>query len=84
VTQWLLGIRPEHDGLRVDPCLPASWPGFTARRHFRGATYDLRVHKEVGTVGRVRSLVVDGAPVPGTVVPVAPAGAVVVVEAEIA
>ena len=25
VTQWILGIRPEHDGLRVDPCLPRDW-----------------------------------------------------------
>jgi cellobiose phosphorylase len=83
VTQWLLGIRPEHDGLRIDPCLPASWPGFTARRHFRGATYDIRVHKDVGAVGRVGSLVVDGTAMAGTVVPVAPAGAVVLVEARI-
>ena len=32
ITQWILGIRPEHDGLRIDPCLPAAWNGFTARR----------------------------------------------------
>jgi cellobiose phosphorylase len=83
ITQWVLGIRPEHDGLRIDPCLPASWPGFSARRHFRGATYDIRVRKDLGVVGRVHSLVVDGTTVAGSVVPVAPAGAVVVVEAEI-
>jgi cellobiose phosphorylase len=39
VTQWILGIRPEHDGLRVDPCLPPGWDGFRASRRFRGATY---------------------------------------------
>src|SRR5690606_10375789 len=22
VTQWILGIRPDHEGLRIDPCLP--------------------------------------------------------------
>ena len=33
-------IRPEHDGLRIDPCVPASWNGFTALRRFRGR--DLR------------------------------------------
>ncbi|MGH2928728.1 MAG: GH36-type glycosyl hydrolase domain-containing protein, partial [Solirubrobacteraceae bacterium] len=37
ITQWILGIRPELDGLRVDPVLPSSWPGFTATRRFRGA-----------------------------------------------
>jgi cellobiose phosphorylase len=77
VTQWILGIRPEHDGLRVDPCVPASWPGFTARRRFRGAMYDIRV----GGRGRVTRLVVDGVEVEGNVVPVAAPGSTVVVEA---
>jgi cellobiose phosphorylase len=77
VTQWILGIRPEHDGLRVDPCVPASWPGFTARRRFRGAMYDIRV----GGRGRVTRLVVDGVEVEGNVVPVAAPGSTVVVGA---
>ena len=24
-TQWILGIRPEYAGLRIDPCIPSSW-----------------------------------------------------------
>ncbi len=77
VTQWILGIRPDHDGLRVDPCLPAAWSGFTARRRFRDATYEITVR---GT-GRVSRLVVDGREVEGNVVPVAAPGSTVVVEA---
>ena len=75
LTQWLLGIRPEHDGLRVSPCLPSSWPGFTARRVFRGATYDVRVRR-----GAAARLSVDGVAVDGFIVPVAPAGSVVRVD----
>jgi len=45
VTQWILGIRPEHDGLRVDPVIPSAWPGFTATRRFRGATYEIAVRR---------------------------------------
>ncbi len=77
VTQWILGIRPDHDGLRIDPCLPSSWNGFTARRRFRGATYEITVQGS----GRVRRLVVDGRDVEGNLVPVAPEGSTVVVEA---
>ncbi len=77
VTQWILGIRPDHDGLRVDPCLPTSWSGFTARRRFRGATYEIAVRGS----GRVTRLVVDGREVEGNVVPVAAPGSSVVVEA---
>ena len=31
-TQSILGLRPEVDGLRIDPCIPSAWPGFKATR----------------------------------------------------
>jgi cellobiose phosphorylase len=83
ITQWILGIRAEFDGLRVDPVPPAHWPGFTVTRRFRGATYQISVRNPAGTGGRVSRLTVDGEPVEGTLVPVAPQGAVVKVEAVI-
>ncbi|MCU7724903.1 glycosyl transferase [Actinoplanes sp. KI2] len=81
VSQWILGIRPELTGLRIDPVLPASWPGFRATRAFRDATYEITVRKEAGTTGRVTHLIVDGERVDGTVVPPAAPGTVVRVEA---
>jgi cellobiose phosphorylase len=80
-TQWVLGIRPDFDGLRIDPVLPAAWPGFHAVRRFRGATYDITVRKPAGGRGRVRGLTVDGAPVDGTLIPLAAPGTTVHVEA---
>ncbi len=71
-TQWLLGIRPEHHGLRVAPVIPSSWPGFTARRAFRGVTYHIAVERR--GPGNAVSLTVDGQPVPGDVVPFPPPG----------
>ena len=84
ITQWILGIRPDHDGLRIDPCLPESWRGFTAERRFRGSLYRVDVRKQPGVGGRVRSLTVDGAQVDGNLVPLAPPGSTVDVVAEIA
>jgi cellobiose phosphorylase len=81
ITQWILGIRPEHSGLRVDPVVPASWPSFSAVRQFRDATYHITVNKQAGVAGRVSHLLVDGKRVEGSVVPAAPAGATVEVEA---
>ena len=83
ITQWILGIRPEHDGLRIDPCLPADWAGFEAERRFRGATYRITVRKARGVTGRVAALLVDGRRLDDTVVPARPAGAVVEVVAEV-
>ncbi len=81
ITQWILGIRPDFGGLRVDPVLPADWRGFTATRKYRGVTYEISVRKPAGVKGRVRQLTVDGRPVDGTLLPPAPAGSTVWVEA---
>jgi cellobiose phosphorylase len=81
ISQWILGVRPELDGLRIDPVLPSSWRGFTARRRWRGATYEIVVHQEEGATGRVRRLLVDGASVEGNLVRPLPPGSTVKVEA---
>jgi cellobiose phosphorylase len=78
-TQWILGIRPTYEGLRVAPALPAGWSGFKAHREFRGTAYEIAVRREGR--GNAVSLFVDGAPVPGDVVPLpAPGTAAVSVE----
>jgi cellobiose phosphorylase len=84
ISQWILGIRPELNGLRIDPVLPESWPGFSATRQWRGATYEIVVRQPPGVTGRVGRLLVDDKPVEGNLVPEAPAGSVVRVEAEVA
>ncbi|MGD0166669.1 MAG: glycosyl hydrolase family 65 protein [Gaiellaceae bacterium] len=66
-TQWILGIRPTYDGLRIAPALPGDWPGFSARRVFRGISFDITVTR--AGKGNNVSLVVDGEPVEGDVVP---------------
>jgi len=69
ISQWILGLRAEHDGLRIDPVIPADWTGFTATRRFRGATYSITVNKPAGLSGRVSSLTVDGRRMEGNLAP---------------
>jgi cellobiose phosphorylase len=83
ITQWILGIRPELCGLRVDPVLPCAWPGFSCVRHWRDATYRISVTKPVGVAGRVVNLVVNGQELQGNLVPPATAGAVVEIQATV-
>ena len=72
ITQWILGIRPEYDGLHIVPVLPERWTGFTAVRRFRGVAYHITVRRQ--GPGNDVSLSVDGKPVAGCVVPLPPAG----------
>jgi len=64
-AQHILGIRPEFEGLRIDPCIPKSWPGFTAERVYRGKKLFIEVRNPLGLNGGVKSLQVDGATVQG-------------------
>jgi cellobiose phosphorylase len=43
-TQWILGIRANYEGLRIDPCIPSKWDGFKVRRNYRGVTYHIMVN----------------------------------------
>ena len=44
-SEFLLGIHPEYDGLRIEPCLPADrFPTYRVVRRFRDAEYDLTIH----------------------------------------
>jgi len=72
-TCYMLGVRPDFDGLIVDPRMPASFGSFEVTRRFRGATYHITVENP-GGLGR---LSVDGQAVTGNLLPVAPAGTTV-------
>jgi len=66
ITQWILGIRPEYEGLRIEPVIPERWTGFTATRRFRGVTYKIRVER--AGPGNTVALSVDGKTIEGRVV----------------
>lgn len=68
-TQWILGIQPEYSGLRIDPCIPAAWVGFSATRRFRGQTYQISVHNPDGVSKGVTKMLVDKKELAGNLVP---------------
>jgi cellobiose phosphorylase len=66
IAQWILGVRATYDGLQIAPVIPAHWPGFTARRTFRGVAYEISIERK--GVGNKIELVVDGEPIEGNIV----------------
>jgi len=68
-SQYILGIRPEFDGLAVDPCVPKKWKKFEVSRVFRGANYDIKISNPDGVSKGVRKITVDGKEISGNVIP---------------
>jgi cellobiose phosphorylase len=69
-TQWILGVRPDIDGLIVDPCIPSDWKEFRVKRQFRGATYHIHVINPDKVSKGVAELRVNGEVLAGNKVPV--------------
>ena len=69
VSQYILGIRPDYDGLTVDPCIPSTLDGFEAKRDFRGVTYHISVRNPKHVEKGVASMTVDGVAVDGNTIP---------------
>lgn len=69
-SQYILGIRPDYDGLIVDPCIPSFMDGFTAKRDFRGTTYHIEVENPDHVEKGVASVTVDGNVIDGNLIPV--------------
>ena len=69
VSQSILGVIPALDGLKVDPCIPASLKTFTVTRRYRGAEYRITVDNTAGVQHGVRSVLVNGKALSGDVLP---------------
>ncbi len=70
VSKYIIGIRPDYDGLVVDPCIPKEWDGFRAARKFRNAVYDISVDNPGNISKGVSSVKVDGKFIEGNKLPV--------------
>jgi cellobiose phosphorylase len=69
--KYILGMLPDYDGLRLDPCIPKAWNGFKAKRVFRGVEYRITVQNPGHVSKGLKSLSVDGKAVAGNLIPLA-------------
>ncbi len=69
VSEFILGIQPDYEGLRIDPCLPSTAKEYTVKRRFRGALYHIHVVNSNGHQKGVKHISLDGKTVSGNLVP---------------
>ena len=70
-SQYILGIKPAYDGLLIDPCVPQTAKEYTVKRKFRGGEYLITIRNPKGVQKGVSSIIFDGQPLQGNVVPAA-------------
>lgn len=67
VVEFIIGIKADFDGLRIEPNLPQAWDFITVKRVFRNCTYNISingVHSEDNYI-----LIVDGNSINGNIIP---------------
>lgn len=69
ISQYILGIQPEYEGLKIDPCIPGDWKGFTINRTFRGNRYRITVTNPNGVCKGVRQISLNGNTLPNNIIP---------------
>ena len=67
--EWILGVRPELDGLLIDPCIPSGWDRFAVSRRFRNAVYHITVENPEHVCKGVKAVTVDGKEHPSNLIP---------------
>ena len=70
ISNYILGIKPDWDGLKIDPCVPHTWDGYKVSRRFRGAMYDIEISNPQHVCRGVKEITVDGKKIEGSVLPV--------------
>ncbi|HEX2954994.1 MAG TPA: glycosyl transferase, partial [Bacillota bacterium] len=69
ISQYILGVRSDYDGLVIDPCIPRDWEGFDIKRSFRGKEFLIKVKNPNKKSHGVHKLTVNGETIEGHVIP---------------
>ncbi len=69
ISQGILGVKPDYDGLKLDPCLPKELTDLHLVRKFRGSTYNIHILNKAGDEKGKLSLTCDGVAIEGDTIP---------------
>ncbi len=69
ISQYILGIILDYDGLKIDPSIPKAWDGYTVSRYYRGATYNIKIENPDHVSKGINSITVDGKAIEGNILP---------------
>ncbi|MEM2878245.1 MAG: hypothetical protein QXG10_01650 [Candidatus Hadarchaeales archaeon] len=68
MCEHMLGVKPDYQGLRIDPCIPSKWKKCSITRPFRGASYNISIENPSGVQRGVKEIHVDGEELEGNII----------------
>ena len=68
-TQYILGVRPDYNGLIIDPCIPSEWKNFKIIRRFRNKLIVINVKNENGVEKGVKKITLNGEELKNNIIP---------------
>jgi cellobiose phosphorylase len=71
---YIIGLQPTLDGLKVEPCLPKVWTKVKVERDFRGSRYLIEINNPQKVNKGVKSIIVDDKKIKGNILPLFPNG----------
>jgi cyclic beta-1,2-glucan synthetase len=66
--EGILGLQRQGDKLRINPCIPGSWDGYTVTYRFNTSTYTIRVENPDGVNRGIAAITVDGETLPDSAI----------------
>ncbi|MGA9294636.1 MAG: N,N'-diacetylchitobiose phosphorylase [Ignavibacteriaceae bacterium] len=69
-AQYILGIQPDYNGLRLEPCIPSGWKEIKISRRFREKDFNILIKNENGKQKGIAKLIINGEEIAGNLIPV--------------
>lgn len=69
ISQYILGLRPTHSGLMIDPCIPEGFGDFILDRYYRGINYHIQVKNPTNVQKGIKEVIVNGKIIEGNIIP---------------
>ncbi len=68
-VEGICGMRPNFDGLVIDPSIPSEWDGFEIEKNFRGSHLSIKVNNDAHVESGVKSVTLNGETLDGKLIP---------------
>ncbi|MFZ1292395.1 MAG: glycosyl transferase [Melioribacteraceae bacterium] len=70
ITQYILGIQPQYEGLKIDPCIPNNWDGFAITRKFRNAIFNIEILNPNHVSKGIKEIKLNGEIIEAKIIPI--------------